>query len=195
MLYLCAWPLVAGTLGAAAAGMIRGQGPVRAAAFIAGYFMAFLLLHLYGVPLSAELATHRLAIAFGGALLFLLEGLYLLGAPSLWGRLFGRTSSDEKGTDTGALVLLGAFLAFAGGVCGDAAAIAAAQALGHAGRPVDAFLVVLLLALGTALGLLALASLGQALLARLRHRNLHLRIAGALFVLLAGAIASGHVSV
>ena len=182
-------------MGAVAAGTIRRQGRLRVAAFVGGYGAAFLLLHLYGVGLSADLATHRLAIGLGGALLFLLEGLYLLGAPSLLARLFGRTSGAERGTDTGAALLLGAALAFASGVCGDAAALASAQSLGNAGRPLAAFFVVLLLVLGTALGLMALGAVWDALLLRLRRTQWRLGVAGALFVFLAVAIVTGHVPV
>ena len=93
----------------------------------------------------------------------------------------------------GGAALLGAALAFATGICSNSKAIAVAQALGNAGKPMAAVGMIVIMAAGTFLGLMGVSYLWDAFLVHVHIGTWRMRIAGAIFVALAVAIALGRV--
>ena len=194
IVYLCSWAVLVATLAVGSAGGTGQPARKRAIAFAGGFSLAYLVINLYGTPMSQYLLAHRFALAMGGAILILLEGIGLLGVPMLWARLRHRPAEDKSDIDTTGALALGAASAVAGGLCGNAQAINAAQALGYSGHPIAAAGVMSLAAIGSFLGITALLFLWDVVIARLGIGRWRLRVAGAGLVLLAGAIALGWVA-
>ena len=194
IVYLCAWAVLVAALAVGAAGGTGQAARRRAVAFAGGFSLAYLVLNLYGTSISQYLLSHRFALAMGGAILIVLEGIGLLGVPMLWARLRHRPAEDKSDIDTTGALVLGAASAVAGGLCGNAQAINAAQALGYSGHPIAAAGVMSLAAIGSFLGIIVLLYLWDVVIARLGIGRWRLRVAGAGLVLLAGAIALGWVA-
>ena len=194
IVYLCSWAVLVATLAVGSAGGTGQPARKRAIAFAGGFSLAYLVINLYGTPMSQYLLAHRFALAMGGAILILLEGIGLLGVPMLWARLRHRPAEDKSDIDTTGALVLGTASAVAGGLCGNAQAINAAQALGYSGHWVAAAGVMSLATIGAFLGIIVLLYLWDAVIARLGVGRWRLRVAGVGLVLLAGAIALGWVA-
>ena len=194
IVYLCSWAVLVAALAVGAAGGTGQPARKRAIAFAGGFSLAYLVINLYGTPMSQYLLSHRFALAMGGAILIVLEGIGLLGVPMLWARLRHRPAEDKSDIDTTGALLLGTASAVAGGLCGNAQALNAAQALGYSGHPIAAAGVMSLATIGSFLGIIVLLYLWDVVIARLGIGRWRLRVAGAGLVLLAGAIALGWVA-
>lgn len=190
--YPCAWPLAAGAIGLAVAG---GNGQKiarnRLLAFAAGFLVAFVLLHLYGTPVSNWLQRHRMVGELAVSFVLMFEGLFLLGVQNVWARLRGRSPGEDPVSDATTSALLGLGMPFAVNLCLIAPSLSAASALGDAGQVLAGGLVVLVAGIGTALMLLGLGHLAYLLVRRLGPSRSPSLVAGAGFVLLSILIVLG----
>lgn len=193
IVYLCAWSVLLAALAVGAAGEPGKAARRRALAFAGGFALTYLALNLYGTPVSSYLLAHRFALATGGAAMILFEGIALLGIPVLWARLRRRPVVDTSSVDITGAALVGVASSLAGGLCGNAQAITAAQALGYSGKWVAAAGVMSLASLGTFLGLIGLLYLWDAVLNRLGLGRWRVHVAGVVLVFLAAAIVLGSV--
>ncbi|MDA8345504.1 MAG: hypothetical protein M0Z66_08470 [Thermaerobacter sp.] len=191
--YPCTWPLPVVAIGLAVAG---GQGATvsrnRLIAYAIGFVIAFTLLHLYGTPVANWLERHRMVGELALAFLLIFEGLFLLGVQNVWARLRGKRPGEDPASDATTATLLGLGMPFATTLCLSTAALAGASALGDAGNVGAAAAVILIIAVGTALGLLLVGHLAYLVWRRLPPATIIPRIAGGAFVILAILIVLGR---
>lgn len=193
MAYPCSWALPLVAIALSAAGSLAPQGArSRTLAYVLGFTVAFLIVHLYGTGLSQALAGRQPAIALAEALLLAFEGLFLLGVQSVWGRIRGRSPGNLPESDLLTAAVLGAGMAFAAPLCLSSAALMSAARLGSAGQAPAAFLITLTVALGSDVAVLAISHLAYLGLRRLRKTPWISRAAGAALLVFAVLIAFGR---
>jgi hypothetical protein len=191
--YPSAWPLPVVAIGLSIGGaqdpkVVRG----RLAAYVSGFVVAYLLLHLYGTPVADWLQRHEAVGALSLAFVLMFEGLFLLGVQNVWARLRGRSPGQDPASDATTSAILGILMPFEVSLGLIGPALQNAAKLGDAGSVGPAAAAVAAVAVGAAVTLVVLGLAAQALASRAPAASKGItRGVGGAFAVIAVLIALG----